>query len=75
LRQFPREIAEMYEADVKTVCGRIKNVVDRVVTGKVAIMNPTQEEIEAAQARIDQKAQTDAEYKKEQKGTGSLCLK
>ena len=56
---LPREIAEMEGANVKTVCARIKDVHDRVVTGHVIFLNPTEDEIRAAQARIEKKRQRD----------------
>ena len=56
---LPREIAEMDGADVKTVCGRIKDVADKVMAGQLTFMDPTPEQIEAAKARIEQKRARD----------------
>ena len=56
---LPREIAEMEGANVKTVCARIKDVHDRVVTGQVIFLNPSEDEIRAAQERIEKKRQRD----------------
>lgn len=64
---LPREIAEMDDANLKTVCARIKDVADRVMTGKIIFMNPTEDQIKAAQSRIDKKATRDAVYRRRKK--------
>ena len=64
---LPREIAEMEDANLKTICARIKDVADKVMTGRITFMNPTEDQIKAAQSRIDKKAQRDAAYKLKKK--------
>jgi len=61
---LPREIAEMDGADIKNVCSKIKYVADRVITGRITFLNPTDEEVKQAQQRIDQKAKLDAACKR-----------
>jgi hypothetical protein len=39
---LPREIAKMEDAILKTVCTRIKDVSDKVMTGRLTFMNPTE---------------------------------
>lgn len=60
---LPREIAEMEGANIKTVCARIKDVYDRVVTGDVIFTDPTPEQIEAAHQRIEKKRARDRKAK------------
>jgi hypothetical protein len=56
---LPREIAEIYDAKTATVCGRIKDVADQVMTGNIAFLNPTQEQAEKAKERIEKKRARD----------------
>ncbi len=56
---LPREIAEMDDAKVTTVCARIKDVADRVMTGNLIFLDPTPDQIEKAQGRIDKKRARD----------------
>jgi len=62
---LPREIAEMDGASIKTICARIKDVSDCVMIGRLIFMNPSPEQIEAAQQRIDKKRQRDKVVSKE----------
>lgn len=56
---LPPEIAEMYGANVKTVCARIKDVADMVVTDKLIFMDSTTEEIKQARQSIEVKRARD----------------
>jgi len=56
---LPREIAEMYDANVSTVCGRIKDVADKVIAGQITFMDPSPQEVKQAQGRIEAKRSRD----------------
>ena len=71
---LPREIAEMEDANIKTVCARIKDVSDKVITGRLTFMNPTEEQIKAAQHRIDQKAKRDVAYKQRKRRLNAFVI-